>query len=82
MKSSYMLFQVIEKKEKRAVYINSMGEQQYEMDAILAKLLSMRHFRETADTWRIETTAHSRQQDATSCGIFVIKVIKFHILKF
>ena len=70
-------FQVI-KDQKQALYINNMGEQASEMDSILARLLSMGHFRQSGNDWRIETVKHSMQKDATSCGIFVNKVINFH----
>ena len=71
-------FQVIIKDQKKALYINSMWEQASEMDLILARLLSMRHFRQSGNDWRIEKVNHTMQNDTTSCGVFVIKVINFH----
>ena len=71
-------FQVIVKDQKQALYINSMGEQASEMASILARLLSMCYFRQSGNDWCIETVKHSLQKDATSCGVFVIKVIYFH----
>ena len=65
--------QILIKAQKTLMFLNSLGEQEAEVSSIHGRLRGIKAFARVGK-WLVQIPRHARQGDATSCGIFVLKV--------